>query len=112
VFDVREKRNPVSIATFPTPSERDYCAEAGKFGPHNLHENRQETFQSSEIISATYQNAGVRVFSLADPFRPEEIAYFVPPGSPQSADVFVDRRGLVYVTDPKAGLYILAFACA
>ena len=28
VFDVREKRNPISIATFPVPSDRDYCKAA------------------------------------------------------------------------------------
>jgi hypothetical protein len=48
VFDVREKRNPISIATFPVPP----------------------------------------------------IA---------SADVFVDRRGLVYLTDGSCGLHILEF---
>jgi hypothetical protein len=78
VFDTREKTNPISIATFPVPSERDYCRMPGKFGPHNLHENRVGTFQSSELIFVTYQNAGVRVFSIANPYRPEEVAAFVP----------------------------------
>jgi hypothetical protein len=117
VFDVREKRNPISIATFPTPSERDYCKVGGHFGPHNLHENRHGTFRSSEVIFATYQNAGVRVFNIGSAFRPEEIAYFVPPAPAaatpiQSVDVFVDARGLVYVTDFNAGLYILEFTGA
>jgi hypothetical protein len=117
VFDIREKRNPISIATFPVPADRDYCKAGGKFGPHNLHENRQGSFRSSEIIFVTYQNAGLRVFSIANPFRPEEIAAFVP--SPPaaltsqrpiaSADVFVDRRGLVYLTDAASGLHILEF---
>jgi len=118
VFDVREKRNPISIATFPVPSEQDYCKIGGKFGPHNLHENRQSSFQSSEIIFVTYQNAGLRVFNIANPFRPEEIAAFVPAPPPgltpprpiASADVFVDRRGLVYLTDAASGLHILEFA--
>jgi hypothetical protein len=117
VFDIREKRNPISIATFPVPSERDYCTLGGKFGPHNLHENRQGSFQSSEIIFVTYQNAGLRVFSIANPFRPEEIAAFVPsppsglvpPRPIAAADVFVDRRGLVYLTDAASGLHILEF---
>jgi len=118
VFDVREKRNPISIATFPVPAEQDYCKAGGKFGPHNLHENREGSFQSSETIFVTYQNAGLRVFSIANPFRPEEIAAFVPtppPGAtpavpPASADVFVDRRGLVYLTDAASGLHILEFS--
>jgi hypothetical protein len=116
VFDVREKRNPISIATFPAPSEQDYCKAGGKFGPHNLHENRQGSFQSSEVIFVTYQNAGLRVFSVANPFRPEEIAAYVPTPARQtppqpiaSADVFVDQRGLVYLTDAASGLDILEF---
>ena len=122
VIDVREKSNPVNIVTFPTPSEADYCAKGGHFGPHNLHENRPGSFQSSETIFATYQNAGVRVFDIKNAFRPEEVAYFVPPAPQrmydprpasaqviQSCDVFVDRNGLMYVTDYNAGLYILQY---
>ena len=122
VVDIREPTNPVTISTFPTPSEEDYCAKGGHFGPHNLHENRPGSFQSSELIFATYQNAGVRVFSIKNPFRPEEVAYFVPPPPErmfdtrpnrprviQSCDVFVGREGLMYVTDYNAGLYILQY---
>ena len=122
VVDVRELTNPVTISTFPTPSEEDYCAKGGHFGPHNLHENRPGSLQSSELIFVTYQNAGVRVFTIKNPFRPEEVAYFVPPPPErmfdtrpnrprviQSCDVFVDHEGLMYVTDYNAGLYILQY---
>lgn len=122
VVDVRDLTNPVTISTFPTPSEKDYCAKGGHFGPHNLHENRPGSFQSSELIFATYQNAGVRVFTIKNPFRPEEVAYFVPPPPKrmfdtrpnrprviQSCDVFVGHEGLMYVTDYNAGLYILQY---
>jgi len=90
--------------------------------PYNLHENRPGSFQSSELIFATYQNAGVRIFNIANPFRPEEVGYFVPPAPTkmydprpasaqviQSCDVFVDKQGLIYVTDYNAGLYILEY---
>jgi hypothetical protein len=120
VFDNRSRANPVSIATFPQPAEADYVAKGAHFGPHNLHENRPGSFVSSELIFATWQNAGVRVFDIRDPHRPNEIAALVPPaparlmdGRPnrekviQSADVFVDAGGLVYCTDYNAGLYIL-----
>lgn len=122
VVDVREPSNPVTIATLPTPGEEDYCHRGGHFGPHNLHENRPGSFQSSSTIFATYQNAGVRVFDISDAFRPEEVAHFVPappeqmhdtrPGRPKvahSADVFVDSEGLMYVTDWNIGLYILRY---
>jgi len=44
-----------------------------------LHENRRGSFQSEELIFATYQNAGVRVFDITDPCAPREVAHFVPP---------------------------------
>src|SRR5204862_436515 len=67
--DVRDKTKPVTVATFPTPTELDYCNLGGHFGPHNLHENRPGAFQSSELMFATYQNAGVRIFNTSDPMH-------------------------------------------
>jgi hypothetical protein len=122
VFDNRDKANPVSIATFPTPAEADYVRKGGHFGPHNIHENRPGSFVSSQLIFATYQNAGVRVFDIADQYRPTEVGAWVPPAPArlmdhrpnrarviQSADVFVDRSGLIYSTDYNAGLFILEY---
>lgn len=122
VIDVRDPANPVTIATLPTPTEEDFCAKGGKFGPHNLHENRPGSLQSSNLIFATYHNAGVRVFDIANAFAPREVAYFVPPpperlmdtrpgATPviQSCDVFVDPQGVMYLTDTNAGLYILQY---
>ena len=120
MFDIREKSNPVSFATLPTPSDQDYIRMGGQFGPHNLHENRPDSFQSSTTIFATWQSAGVRVFDIANPFQPREVGYFVPPQPTNwaeplrgrakirhTADVFVSRDGVMYVTDYDAGLYIL-----
>jgi hypothetical protein len=120
VFDIRDPANPVSIATLPIPDEADYLAKGGQFGPHNIHENRSESFQSSDRVFVTYQNAGLRVYDIRDPFRPCEIGALVPaapqklmdyrPGRPRvidTTDVFVDRDGLIYCTDSNAGLYIL-----
>lgn len=122
MVDVRDKTNPVTISTLPQPAEEDYCAKGSHFGPHNLHENRPGSFQSSETIFATYQNAGLRVFDIGNPFRPEEVAAWVPPAPErmydtrpnrpqvvQSTDVFVDTEGVMYMTDYNAGLYILQY---
>ena len=122
MFDNRVKENPVSISTFPTPAEADYVQKGGHFGPHNIHENRPGSFVSSELIFATYQNAGVRVFDIGDQYRPKELGALVPPAPArmidhrpnraqviQSADVFVDAGGLIYSTDYNDGLYILEF---
>lgn len=122
LMDIRDPSNPVSISTFPTPDEIDYKNKGGHFGPHNVHENRPDSFVSSELIFATYQNAGVRVFDVRDQYRPSEVAAFVPPkpkrlidtrpGRPQviqSCDVFVDAQGLVYANDYNGGLYVLEY---
>ena len=120
VFDIREKSNPISIATLPTPADQDYVRKGGQFGPHNLHENRPGSFESSTTIFATWQSAGVRVFDIADAFQPKEIGYFVPPQPTvwmepmrgrakmrHTSDLFVSTDGQIYLTDYDAGLYIL-----
>jgi hypothetical protein len=122
VFDNRARENPVSISSFPTPAEADYKAKRGHFGPHNIHENRPGSFVSSQLIFATYQNAGIRAFDISNPFTPKEVGALVPPQPArladtrpnrarviQSADVFVDAKGLIYATDYNAGLYVLEF---
>jgi hypothetical protein len=122
VIDVREPSNPVSIATLPTPTEENFCAKGAKFGPHNLHENRPGSFQSEDIVFATYHNAGLRVYDIRNAFEPKEVGYFVPPPPEkivdqrpnpakviQSCDVFVDKDGLMFLTDTNAGLYILQY---
>jgi hypothetical protein len=122
VVDVRAPDNPVPIATLPTPRERDFCAAAGVFGPHNLHENRPGSFRSEDTIFATYNNAGVRVFDIRDAFAPKEIASWVPPAPPRlidprpnvalaakTADVYVTTDGLMFVSDWNAGMHVLQY---
>lgn len=120
IFDIREPTNPISISTFPTPSEDDFAAMGGNFGPHNVHENRPGSFMSSDLIFATYQNAGVRVFDIRNQYQPKEVAALRPPRPAkvidprpgaaqvvQSCDIFVDRNGIMYVTDNNCGLYTM-----
>lgn len=74
----------------------------------------------SELIFATYNNAGVRAFDIRDPYRPVEVGAFVPaaptrildhrPGIPpilHANDVDVDANGILYLTDMNAGLSII-----
>jgi sugar lactone lactonase YvrE len=62
----------------------------------------------------TYFNAGVRVYDVADPEAPREVAFWVSEpavGQPaaQANDLFVDADGLVWVTDRVGGgLFVLA----
>jgi hypothetical protein len=121
VLDVRAPQNPVPISTLPTPTEQDFC-HLGNFGPHNLHENRPGSFQSEEIIFATYHNAGLRVFNVKDAFAPKEVAYWVPPVpaklidprpnialAAQTCDAYVSKDGIIYLSDWNAGLHVLEY---
>jgi hypothetical protein len=122
VLDMRTPQNPVPIATLPSPRDRDWCAAPGTFGPHNLHENRPGSYQSEDMIFATYNNAGVRIFDIKDQFAPKEVAYWVPPPpkkmidprpkvtlAAKTADIYVMPDGLMYVTDWNAGLNVLQY---
>lgn len=122
IFDNRLPSNPISISTFKSPDEEDYVRKGGHFGPHNVHENRPDSYVSSERIFTTYQNAGVRVFDIKDQYRPHEIAAFVPPkpaklvdhrpGRPQviqACDIYVDTNGVIYANDYNGGLFILEY---
>jgi hypothetical protein len=121
VVDVRAPQNPVPIATLPTPRDRDYCS-LGTFGPHNLHENRPGSFVSEEIIVATYNNAGVRVFDIRDAFAPKALASWVPPApqrlidprpnialAAKTCDAYVTPEGLMFVSDWNAGMHVLQY---
>ncbi len=123
VFDNRVKSNPISIATFPEPADRDYVAVGGHFGPHNIYENRASGFVSEELIFATYQNAG-----RARLRHPRQVPAG---GSRQPAcrrrrrswwtrgrtgrwccippTCSSDSNGICYCTDFSAGLYIVEY---
>jgi hypothetical protein len=117
VVDVRDETNPVPIATCPLPPVGEFAGRGGRYGAHNLHENRPApgAWTSETLVVGTFFNGGVRVFDLSDPFRPEEVASYIPApprgsraGAVQINDVFVDERGVVYAVDRfTGGLYVL-----
>ncbi len=105
VVDVADPAAPRVVGTCPEP-ERRY--DELRYGPHNLHENRAGSYRSARLVFVTYFNAGLRVYDLADPAQPVEVAHWVPeppPGqaAPQLNDLFVDAAGLVWVTDRGTG---------
>jgi hypothetical protein len=95
------------VSRFPGPGE-EYGRQELRFGPHNLHENRAGSYRSERLLFATYFNAGVRVYDVADPEAPREVAFWVSepaPGQPdaQANDLFVDADGLIWVSDRVGG---------
>jgi hypothetical protein len=116
MIDARDETNLVPIGTFPLPSVEEFGHRGGRFGSHNIHENRPgPSFRSEEIIFGVFFNAGVRVYDIKNPYRPETIAYFIPPGpensrvsTAQMNDIYVDERGVVYAGERwTGGLYCL-----
>jgi hypothetical protein len=68
-------------------------------------------------VFGSFFNGGLRAFDIRDPFRPVQVAAFVPPapdGSPVGAiqinDVYVAADGIVYAVDRGGGLYILQYS--
>jgi hypothetical protein len=118
MVDVRVESNPVMIASMPTPEGfEELHRVGGRIGAHNIHENEPEpgSAKLQYTVVATWFSAGLRVYDIADPFRPEEIAAFLPetPEGQQGcriSDVFVDDRGIIYAADrARGGLYVLEY---
>jgi hypothetical protein len=112
-IDVSDPTDPKLLAVFPSPGLEEFGLRGRRFGPHNLHENRPGSYRSAELVFATYFNAGVRVYDVADAADPQETASWVPvppegQDVPQINDLFVARDGLIYVTDRVGGgVYVL-----
>jgi hypothetical protein len=112
IVDISDDRDPHVVTIVPPPAG-DFCERGLRFGPHNTHENRPGSYRSAEVVFVTYFNAGLRVYDLADPQQPVELAHYIPelPEGQQDIqinDVFVDDGGLVHITDRvDGGVYIL-----
>lgn len=110
VFDVSDFSDIKAMSSFHV-SELDspWAGSTGRFGAHQFHEQIDGT-----LIYCTWFSGGLRIVDVADPFSPAERGYFIPPprtgfDAPQSNDVCVDERGLIYLLDRNAGLDILEF---
>jgi hypothetical protein len=127
MVDITEEEKPVPVSTFQVPKEPGgYCNKNGRFGPHSLHDAFHSGFDKSMAILA-YFNAGIRAVDIRDPFRPVEVAYFVPEITENTIDsctqvqgarhcekvistnnVNIDDRGYIYAVDrAHTGLHIV-----
>jgi len=114
VFDVTDlnKIKPLSlfeVSELDSPWAR---ATPGRFGAHQFQEHMEGT-----LVYCAWFSGGVRIVDVADPFAPREVGWFIPepaPGraAPQTNDVEVDARGLIYIVDRYAGFDILEMARA
>lgn len=110
VFDIDDETDPRPLATFHV-SELDspWSRSGARFGMHQFQEHVDGT-----LVFCAWFAGGLRVVDIADPTWPKEVGYYIPePASgeiaPQTNDVDVDERGIVYLIDRNRGLDIVEF---
>jgi hypothetical protein len=108
VFDVGNLDRIQLISHFQV-SELDtpWARKGGRFGAHQFQEHIDAT-----LVYSTWFSGGLRIVDIRDPLAPEEVGWFIPEPcggqpTPQTNDVEVDARGLVYLVDRHCGFDIL-----
>src|SRR5690242_855168 len=111
VFDVSDYANVKPLSLFEVSAlDSPFARTPGaRFGAHQFHERMAGT-----LVFAVWFGAGLRVIDVADPMAPREVGYFIPDPAggrpaPQSNDVVLDPRGLVYIVDRHVGFDVLEF---
>src|SRR2546425_10260636 len=111
VFDASDPGAPKPLALFEL-SELDSPwsrTPGARFGAHQFCER-----MSGTIVHAVWFGGGVRIIDVADPRSPREIGHFIPQPvggrpAPQTNDVALDDRGLIYIVDRWVGFDVLEF---
>jgi len=110
-FDVSDLAAIKPLAQFQV-SELDSPfsrTRGARFGAHQFCERVTGT-----VVHAVWFGGGLRIIDVANPLSPHEIGYFIPEPvagrpAPQSNDVALDARGLIYVIDRHVGFDILQY---
>jgi hypothetical protein len=81
-----------------------------RFGAHQFAERTDGT-----LVYAVWFAGGLRIIDVADALAPKEVGWFIPEPvggkvAPQSNDVTLDERGLIYLVDRWVGFDILEHA--
>ncbi len=126
-FDITDERRPVGVSTYTVrEASGNFCTRGGRFGAHSTEENFTPLYYK-RLMFLSWFNAGVRVLDVRVPYRPREIAYYIPATTAktdrrcvddvnkvnckvqiQINNVEVDDRGLIYAVDrADTGLFIL-----
>lgn len=108
VFDVTDMNDIHALSAYDV-SELDspWARAPGRFGAHQFREKMDEP-----LVYATWFAGGLRVVDVSDPLAPVEAGFYIPEPvggepSPQSNDVDVDDKGVIYMIDRNRGFDIL-----
>ncbi len=113
IWDFSDEKRPYVVSALPPPADfTALCRQGGRFGAHNIHQNRPDPTarQLTKTVVGSFFNGGVRAYSIADPHNPREIGWLIdaapkdnPTHSIQINDVYVDEHGLIYANDRLSG---------
>lgn len=114
MIDVTDEAKPVVASTWAfDPKPGNFCARPGRIGAHASQESFSDIYYR-RILFIAHFNAGVRALDIRDPYKPREIAYYVPEGRGRAVttnNVEVDDRGYIYIVDRHGlGMHILRLA--
>jgi hypothetical protein len=108
-FDVSEPGAIKPLAQFQVSDlDSPFSRTAGaRFGAHQFAERMAGT-----LVHAVWFAGGLRIIDVADPLAPREVASFIPEpaggrAAPQTNDVALDDRGLIYLVDRHVGFDIV-----
>jgi hypothetical protein len=124
VIDIRDEEHPIAVAQLPRPVPppeapyKDFCFKRGRFGAHNPPHLKAPGKPRHDFIAYSYFIAGLRCYDIGDLYRPEEVAYFVPPqggdlkkfGSYDRTvdNIFIEWDRNILWTATDTGLYALS----
>jgi len=127
IADITSEARPINVSTWTVPeASGNFCSRGGRFGTHSSNENMTPIYYN-RILFLAHFNAGVRAVDVRDPYRPREIAHYIPAVTAntdprcvtvnganrcktaiQTNNVEVDDRGYIYIVDrANTGLHIL-----
>jgi hypothetical protein len=124
MLDITNEGKPFPVSVWQVPVG-NFCEKGGRFGPHQSAEtvNGKINRFEDKLAWLAYFNAGIRIVDLSNPYRIEEVGYYIPKINKNSHpiskdqktaiqinDVDIDHRGLVYASDRVGtGLFILEY---
>lgn len=107
VLDVTDPAAMSPLSVFEVSELESPWSRSGRFGAGQIVEH-----PTGDRVFATWCAGGLRVIDLKDPSQPVEVGCFVPPpvagfAAPDSMDVEVDERGVIFLLDRNGALDVL-----